>query len=380
VISPKEFLQLLFIGLSVAAVPLAIVWFSRGATSAQARYRKLTAITLFFTLDLILFGAFTRLTDSGLGCPDWPGCYSSSSPLDAIKHIRAAESAQPTGPVTLTKAWIEMLHRYLAKGLGVLCIALMVFAWLKRRALNQSPWLATALFIGVCIQGAFGAWTVTLKLMPIIVTLHLLGGVTLLAMLTWLWARQHETPVLATGQAAWLKPWAWGGLALLYAQIALGGWVSTNYAALACLDFPTCQGQWLPSMDFANGYTLLRDLGETGAGGALPFPALTAIHWVHRNFAFVVFAYLGWLAWRAADHGPLRKVALAIGALLAWQLATGLTTVFLKWPLPVALVHNGGAALLVLTTTLLVARLSIATRQGVGTTIEARAQVNAARA
>jgi cytochrome c oxidase assembly protein subunit 15 len=355
----KEFLQLLFIGLSVAAVPLAIVWFSRGERSAKARYRKLVAITLFFTLDLILFGAFTRLTDSGLGCPDWPGCYSTSSPLDALKQIRAAESAQPGGPVTLTKAWIEMLHRYLAKGLGVLCIALMVLAWWQRRALQQSPWLATALFIGVCIQGAFGAFTVTLKLMPLIVTLHLLGGVTLLAMLAWLYARQQELPVLATGQAAWLRPWAWGALALLTMQIALGGWVSTNYAALACMDFPTCQGQWLPEMDFAHGYTLLRGLGQTGGGDALPFAALTAIHWVHRNFAFVVFGYMGWLAWRAADHGPLRKLALLIAALLAWQLVTGLTTVFLKWPLPVALVHNGGAAALVLVTTLLIARLTL---------------------
>ncbi|MGL4574059.1 MAG: COX15/CtaA family protein [Burkholderiaceae bacterium] len=354
-----------------------MVWFSRGDTSAKARYRKLVAITLFFTLDLILFGAFTRLTDSGLGCPDWPGCYSASSPLDAIKQIRAAEAAQPSGPVTLTKAWIEMLHRYLAKGLGLLCIAIMVFAWVKRRALAQSPALATAIFIGVCIQGAFGAFTVTLKLMPLIVTLHLLGGVTLLAMMTWLWAKQQDVPVLATGQAAWLRPWAWGALALLTLQIALGGWVSTNYAALACMDFPTCQGQWLPEMDFESGYTLLRGLGETGSGAALPFPALTAIHWVHRNFAFVVFAYMGWLAWRAADHGPLRKIALAIGALLAWQLLTGLTTVFLKWPLPVALVHNGGAALLVLATTLLIARLTLGIA---GSTMRAAPAFPAARA
>jgi heme a synthase len=375
--SVKEFLQLLFIGLSVAAIPLAVVWLSRGEKSTRSRYRKLVAITLFFTLDLILFGAFTRLTDSGLGCPDWPGCYSTSSPLDALAQIRAAESALPGGPVTLAKAWIEMLHRYLAKGLGVLCIAIMVFAWVKRRALAQSPALATAIFIGVCIQGAFGAFTVTLKLMPLIVTLHLLGGVTLLAMMTWLWARQQDAPVLATGQAAWLRPWAWGALALLALQIALGGWVSTNYAALACLDFPTCQGQWLPQMDFANGYTLLRGLGETGGGAALPFPALTAIHWVHRNFAFVVFGYMGWLAWRTADHGPLRKIALMIGALLAWQLLTGLTTVFLRWPLPVALVHNGGAALLVLTTTLLIARLSLGLARS---TIGAAAAMPAARA
>jgi heme a synthase len=374
----QEFLQLLFIGLSVAAVPLAIVWFSRGDTDPQERYRKLTAITLFFTLDLILFGAFTRLTDSGLGCPDWPGCYSASSPLDAMHNIQAAQSAQPSGPVTLTKAWIEMLHRYLAKGLGVLCIVLIVFAWWQRRALKQSPWLATALFIGVCIQGAFGAFTVTLKLMPLIVTLHLLGGVTLLAMLTWLHARQQPAPVLATGQAAWLKPWAWAALALLTVQIALGGWVSTNYAALACMDYPTCQGQWWPEMDFANGYTLLRGLGQTGAGQALPFPALTAIHWVHRNFALVVFAYMGWLAWRAADHGPLRTTALIIGLLLAWQLFTGLTTVFFRWPLPIALMHNGGAALLVLFTTRLIATLHLATRPG--TTIGFNVRTAIARA
>jgi cytochrome c oxidase assembly protein subunit 15 len=354
-VSLTDLLQLALIGLTVAAVPLSLVWLARGPRDARSRYVRLIAITLFITLDLILFGAFTRLTDSGLGCPDWPGCYGTASPLDALNHIRAAEAAQPSGPVTLAKAWIEMIHRYLAKGLGVLFIGIMLMAWIKRKALAQSPLLATLLFVGVCLQGAFGAWTVTWKLMPLIVTIHLLGANLLLAGTAWLKVRQE--PALAVLQDRWLKPLAVFALLILFSQIALGGWVSTNYAALACMDFPLCQGLWWPPMDFAHGYTLWRDLGQTSSGAALPFAALTAVHWVHRNYAALVFIVLGLLAWRALRVPALRRLGTGIALALAWQLATGLSNIFFQWPLPVALAHNGGAAALVLLTALLLARL-----------------------
>jgi heme a synthase len=357
--APAEFLQLAFFGLTVAAVPLAVVWLGKGDKSASARYRKLLAITLFFTLDLIMFGAFTRLTDSGLGCPDWPGCYGTSSPLDAMAQIKAAQEAMPSGPVTVSKAWIEMLHRYFAKGLGILFIAIMAFAWIKRRDFRQSPALATVLFFGVCLQGAFGAFTVTYKLMPLIVTIHLLGGNLLLALTAWLYVRQQKIPAMQNASHA-LLPLAWAGVLLLFVQIALGGWVSTNYAALACMDFPQCQNEWLPPMDFAHGFTLWRDLGQTADGRGLPFAALTAVHWVHRNFAFVIFAVLGWLALQARRDAALRTLAHGILFVLVWQLATGLTNIFFHWPLPVALAHNGGAAVLVLLSALLLARLSLA--------------------
>jgi len=341
-------IQLALTGVLVALLPLAIVWTSGDAD----KYRKLIWITLFLTFDLIMFGAFTRLTDSGLGCPDWPGCYGHANPLQAHAHISAAAALLPDGPVTVMKAWIEMTHRYLAMAVGVLIIALVVIAWrmwLKsgRRDRKFAPALPSVLLAFVCLQGAFGAWTVTMKLQPIIVTTHLLLGLGLLALLTWFGIRQNA-PLAPRIAAPALAGAAAFGLLLLAFQIALGGWVSTNYAALACTDFPLCHGVLVPQMDFANGFSAWRELGKTVDGEYLPFPALTAIHWTHRNFAFLVFAYLAWLGWRALGLAHLRRLACWLLAALALQLATGLATVFLSWPLAIAVIHNGGAALLVL--------------------------------
>jgi cytochrome c oxidase assembly protein subunit 15 len=340
--------QLAIKGLLAALLPLAIVWVS----SDKNKYRKLVWVTLFLTFDLIMFGAFTRLTDSGLGCPDWPGCFGHANPLQAHEFISAAEAAQPSGPVTLMKAWIEMIHRYLAMGVGVLIIAIMVIAWRMwiksaRTDTRFAPWFATVLFVFVCVQGAFGAWTVTLKLQPVIVTIHLLLGLLLLALLTWMGARQSEHAPVAPGAAALRVP-AIFALGLLILQIALGGWVSTNYAVLACTDFPLCQGQVVPAMDFTHGFTLWRDLGMTAGGEYLPFAALTAIHWTHRTFAFVVFAFVGWLAHKALKTEGLQKTGRWLLIILATQFLTGLATIVLDWPLALAVAHNGGAALLVL--------------------------------
>jgi cytochrome c oxidase assembly protein subunit 15 len=346
-------IQLAILGILAAMLPLAVVWVS----SDRNKYRKLIWVTLFLTFDLIMFGAFTRLTDSGLGCPDWPGCYGHANPLQALDQIRAAEAAMPDGPVTVMKAWIEMIHRYLAMGVGVLILAIMTIAWLrwtksKRSDARFSPWFPTLLLLFVCVQGAFGAWTVTLKLQPIIVTIHLVLGMGLLGMLTWMAASQSQHAPI-TKDAARVRVPAMIAMLLLGVQIALGGWVSTNYAALACLDFPLCHGDLLPQMDFANGFTLWRHLGKTADGEYLPFPALTAIHWVHRSFAFVVIAFLAWLAHRAMRIDGLRKTGLWILVVMTIQLLTGLTTIFLEWPLALAVAHNGGAALLVLLLTML---------------------------
>jgi cytochrome c oxidase assembly protein subunit 15 len=341
-------IQLAIKGLLVALLPLAMVWVS----SDKNKYRKLVWVTLFLTFDLIMFGAFTRLTDSGLGCPDWPGCFGHANPLQAHASISAAETAQPTGPVTVMKAWIEMIHRYIAMGVGALIIAIMAIAWRRwiqsaRKDMQFSPWFPTVLFVFVCLQGAFGAWTVTMKLQPVIVTTHLLLGLTLLALLTWMAARQSEH-IPVGSEAAPLRLPAVIAMLLLVLQIALGGWVSTNYATLACMDFPLCQGQLLPPMDFSNGFTLWRHLGKTAEGEYLPFSALTAIHWTHRSFAFVVIGILAWLAYKAYKIEGLRKNARWLFIATGMQLATGLSTVFLKWPLLLAVAHNGGAGLLVL--------------------------------
>jgi cytochrome c oxidase assembly protein subunit 15 len=346
-------IQLAILGLLVALLPLTVVWASKDAD----KFRKLAWVTLFLTFDLIMFGAFTRLTDSGLGCPDWPGCYGHANPLAANGQISAAEAAMPNGPVTVVKAWIEMIHRYLAMAVGVLIVAMMVIAWLRwyrsgRRVRLAVPVLPTLLFGFVCLQGAFGAWTVTLKLQPIIVTIHLLLGMGLLGMLTWMAASQNPHPPVAAAGAR-LRTAAAIGLAVLVMQIALGGWVSTNYAALACTDYPLCHGALVPKMDYEHGFTLWRQLGMTAGGDYLPFDALTAIHWTHRTFALVVVVLLGWLARKAMRIDGLQKTGRALLLMVALQFIIGVATVFLNWPLAIAVLHNGGAALLVVLTVML---------------------------
>jgi cytochrome c oxidase assembly protein subunit 15 len=349
--------QLAVTGLIVALLPLSMVWGSRDAD----KYRKLVSVLVFLTFDLIVFGAFTRLTDSGLGCPDWPGCYGHANPLQAGAHIDAAEALMPTGPVTVMKAWIEMIHRYLAMAIGVLIVSLCAISWRRhfkaaksalQSSAQNSPWLPTLLVGFVCLQGAFGAWTVTMKLQPIIVTTHLLLGLGLLAMLTWMSGRVASHAPVAPAAQALRKP-ALAVAILLLVQLALGGWVSTNYAAVACTDFPLCQGSLVPNMDFAAGFALWRKLGMSADGSFLPFAALVAIHWVHRCFAFVVGAAMLWLAQRALKIDGLQRTSRWLLIILAMQFCTGLLTVFFHWPLPLAVAHNAGAAMLVLLLTML---------------------------
>ncbi len=349
------------IGATVALVPLIwVIWRHRHSEPA-ARRRALTLLTLFLTFDLVLFGAFTRLSDSGLGCPDWPGCYGSASPLGARESIGAAQSAMPTGPVTHGKAWIEMLHRYLATGVGALITVLAVTAWLEARRQRSrattavSPWWPTVTWLWVCGQGAFGALTVTMKLYPAIVTLHLLGGLGLLALL----AIQSQLPLRSTlVLSPALRRGAVAVLGLVVVQTALGGWVSTNYAVLACAEFPTCQGSWWPPMDFDHGFTVLRELGAGKDGGYLPFAALTAIHMVHRIGAAILVLAIGVLIWRfwATGVAPLRRWVMALAGAIAWQVASGLGNVLFDWPLLAAVSHTGGAAALLVLFSMLLTR------------------------
>lgn len=308
-------------------------------------FRKLLVFAAFLTFDLIMFGAFVRITDAGLGCPDWPGCYGQITPIGAIHEIKAETALRPDGPVTVFKAWVEMLHRYIAAGLGVLVIALAIMA---SRLAGPSARLAWFTLFWIILQGAFGAFTVTLKLMPLVVTLHLLGGMILFGLLLAQWVRvRPATQALsaATG-ASGLRPLVTIALVVLLWQIALGGWVSTNYATLACRDFPLCQGSLWPDMDFRAGFELWRRLGYRGDDQALPFQALTAIHFVHRLFAGVVFVVAGTLALRLRRSVLSRSSGNLILAVLALQAVTGLTNIFLDWPLVAAVLHTGGAAAL----------------------------------
>ncbi|KQU74822.1 MULTISPECIES: heme A synthase [unclassified Rhizobacter] len=357
-LSPLSVMAL--VALLLATGPLVWVALRHRRAHPATRLRALTVMTLFLTFDLVLFGAFTRLSDSGLGCPDWPGCYGNASPLGAQGHIDAAQAAMPSGPVTHGKAWVEMVHRYLASAVGVLIIAITVAAWRQRRrdAHALSPWWATATLGWVCLQGAFGALTVTMKLFPAIVTLHLLGGLGLLMLLA-VQAQADDRPPLVL--PAPLRRAVWAVLAIGLAQVVLGGWVSTNYAVLACADFPTCQGAWWPAMDFEHGFAVWRELGAGKDGGYLPFAALTAIHMVHRLGAVVTLSALLLLAWRLHASGDpvLRRWALRFAAVAAWQLASGLGNVVLGWPLVAALAHTGGAAALLTLLAALLARAHV---------------------
>ncbi|MCE9659521.1 MAG: COX15/CtaA family protein [Burkholderiales bacterium] len=345
------------LGLALALGPLAWFWTQRRHAAPGPRLRALALLTLFLSFDLVLLGAFTRLSDSGLGCPDWPGCYGHASPLGASAHIAAAQAAVPTGPVTHGKAWIEMAHRYSAAAIGVLVIALAVLAIFeaRRRRVAASPAWALATLVWILAQGAFGALTVTMKLYPAIVTLHLLGGLGLLALLA-IQAELYEPRTLALSPGLRRGIAFVAGLAVL--QIALGGWVSTNYAVLACSEFPTCQGAWWPEMRFDGAFELRRQLGGDGDGGLLPFAGLTAIHMVHRLGAFVVLPSLVLLAWRLAAGGDraARPWGIALAGIAAWQTASGLGNVLLGWPLVAAVAHTAGAAALVVVFTILIVR------------------------
>lgn len=340
--------RMLLMGLLLAAGPLLWVGLRKRRTAPLGCLHALAVVTLFLTFDLVLFGAFTRLTDSGLGCPDWPGCYGNATPIGANLNIVAAQTALPTGPVTPAKAWVEMVHRYLATAVGVLITVLAVAAWLSARAQRRTPapkpWLATATWVWVCIQGAFGAFTVTMKLFPAIVSLHLMGGYVLLALLTAQalgLGRGGPTPVPLSLRLGML-----GALAMLVLQAASGAWVSTNYAVLACNEFPRCQGSWWPAMDFGGGFEFWRPLGLGGNGEPIRFQALTAIHYTHRMLALATVLVLGRLAWRLKSQDTLRKPFLALSALLALQVLTGLSNVLLDWPLLAAVLHTGGAGAL----------------------------------
>jgi cytochrome c oxidase assembly protein subunit 15 len=322
-------------------------------------YKKLVVAAALLAFCVVVLGAYVRLSDAGLGCPDWPGCYGHIAVPKTDNQLAAAAQAFPDKPVESRKAWKEMIHRYFAGTLGLLIIAIAIIAWRKRRELQQSPRLPSVLVALVIFQALLGMWTVTLLLKPVIVSAHLLGGMTTLALLVWLALRQIGTgPRLDMLSIRRLRIWGLLGLLLVFVQIALGGWVSSNYAALACTEFPLCQGAWLPPMDFSHAFHFRRELGMTAEGELLPMAALTAIHWTHRMGAYIVFAYIGWLALQVLRIRYLRGVGTALLLVLLAQVSLGVANVLLSLPLPVAVLHNAGAALLLITMVVLNFRLN----------------------
>jgi heme a synthase len=310
-------------------------------------YRALVFCGVLLTFLVVVAGAYVRLEDAGLGCPDWPGCYGKLLGVpDEVHEVAKAEETFPGRPLDRARAWKEMFHRYLAATLGLLIVAIAAIAWRSRAVTGRSPRLATALVVVVAFQATLGMWTVTMLLKPAIVTLHLLGGMTTLALMVWLALREIDPPAAPADAARKLRPWAALGMAVLALQIALGGWVSANYAALACPDFPACHGRWLPSMDFGHAFHLMRELGVTAAGAPLAQDALVAIHWTHRMGALVTVLYMGTLAAVLLRTPALVRHGAALLMLLAAQAALGIANVLAGLPLALAVAHNGGAALL----------------------------------
>ena len=305
-------------------------------TAARSVFVLVTA-TVALAAVVVVLGAYTRLVDAGLGCPDWPGCYGQLGVPSTAQELAQAEAAFPDAPVDADKAWTEMVHRYAATMLGAAILAILALA-LKAGL----PWrLPAGLAVLVVAQGAFGAWTVTLKLWPQVVTTHLLGGFATLALL-WLLALSLRAPAWRVDSG--LRRWAALALVVLVLQVALGGWLTSNYAALACPDFPTCHGEWLPAADYASGFDITQGVGPNYLGGQMSSDARTAVHLAHRMGALAVLLSSGWLAIRLGS----RPLAWLLAGVLAVQLALGIGNVLLVLPLSVAVLHNAGAAALLL--------------------------------
>lgn len=317
--------------------------------------RKLAIIATLLALAVVMLGAFTRLSDAGLGCPDWPGCYGHAVVPKAQTQIDPLYAATP---LESAKAWTEMTHRYFAGALATLCIILGIVNLLPSKTQRTPKWIPILLIVMIVFQALLGMWTVTLKLLPAVVMGHLLGGMTLLSLL-WLTALYAmPAPRQPTQNLSKFKPWAILGLIIVATQIALGGWVSSNYAALACPTFPVCHGSLFPPMDLRHAFNFLSPIGTNYFGGTLDAPARVAIQMVHRYGAFITATYIGLLAlWLLLTRKDLRVLGGVLLSLLLIQFSLGVMNVIKLLPLPIAISHNGVAALLLLTLITLVYRV-----------------------
>ncbi|PWB31603.1 cytochrome B [Pseudomonas sp. SDI] len=322
---------------------------------------RLAVFATLLALLVVLLGAYTRLTHAGLGCPDWPGCYGFIGVPKTEAQLAHAERHFPDTPVEAHKGRNEMLHRYFA-GTLALVIAMLAVQALRRHGRDGQPYRLPLLLLAVVFaQAAFGMWTVTLKLWPQVVTAHLLGGFATLSLLFLLSLRLSRAFMPLPGLPLRLRKLAALALLLVIGQIALGGWVSANYAAVACVDLPTCHGQWWPQADFANGFHLTQHIGPNYLGGQLDSEARTAIHLTHRLGALLVTGVLLTLAWQLYHIG-LRRLARLVLLALAAQVALGISNVLFGLPLLVAVAHNAGGACLLLTLVLVNYRMRLATQ------------------
>ncbi|MBT0587886.1 COX15/CtaA family protein [Alteromonas oceanisediminis] len=311
--------------------------------------RKLVLTSILLALVVIVLGAYTRLTDAGLGCPDWPGCYGHLIVPQTEVLIDQANTAFPERPVEAEKAWNEMVHRYFAAALGLLVLIIAALAFIKRS--HHTPLKLPLLLVGlVCFQGALGMWTVTLNLLPAVVMGHLLGGFTVLSCLFLLYLRLTHYRI--PGGDPQLKPYAKYaaiGIVILVGQIALGGWTSANYAALACTEFPLCEGNWFDRIDVLGAFSIPE--AQNYEFGAHSYPERMTMHIAHRIGAIFTAAYLLWLAFtlhRKASSGVIKSLSVLIVVMLSAQVLLGISNIVYSLPLAVAVAHNAVAACLLL--------------------------------
>lgn len=307
---------------------------------------QLTLLGVFLTILVVLVGAWTRLVDAGLGCPDWPGCYGQA----AVPNTEQAFAHYPDHPLEPIKAWVEMFHRYLASGLGLLVLSIVVIAWPLKLNKASPRRLSIFLLLVILIQGAFGAFTVTLKLWPQVVTLHLLGGLSVLSLFLWLHLclRQFAQKPKVIKHTAFKCGFLWWVAGtLLVAQLALGGWVSSNYAGIACQGFPTCNTQWWPQMDLSEGFHLTQTVGPNYLHGQLHADARTAIHMVHRVGALLLGVALIALYWRYRELYLMKQALNVVLGIYLLQVIIGIANVLWWLPLWLALMHTAGATALV---------------------------------
>ncbi len=326
-------------------------------------FRVLVIIGAVLALAVVALGAYVRLTDAGLGCPDWPGCYGTLTVPQSEAAIASAQTAYPTNTIVVGKAWREMIHRYFAGTLGLIVLAIFILGWTAKREINCSAWTPSFLAVLIGFQAMLGMWTVTMLLKPAIVSSHLLGGMATLAMLVWLAHRHWGHYSGSVVKSIKLRVAIRFALLILFAQIFLGGWTSTNYAALACTDFPTCHGVWLPEMDFKDAFHLVRELGQGASGGALTLASITAIQWTHRIGALITFVYLGLLALNILKYWQLKRLGVMLFIVLCAQVSLGIANLVLHLPLVLAVAHNFTAGLLVIILVTLNSKITESTRQ-----------------
>ena len=321
-------------------------------------FKRLILTASLLTLCVVVFGAYVRLTDAGLGCPDWPGCFGTLTVPESKVAIIEAQGLYPESIVEVGKAWREMIHRYLAGILGLLILLISFVSYKIRHELKVKLTLPFIILALVIFQATLGMWTVTELLKPAIVTAHLMGGMTILALLTYLTHRHlgavSNTIVIDPGIKSYIR----FGFVLLFIQILLGGWTSTNYAALACTDFPTCHGSLMPDMDFKNGFNPFRELGMTASGENLSIKALQAIQWVHRVGALILTAYFIFMVYLLRNYPSTRFYRNILLLILLLQVIIGIANLVMHLPLFLATLHNLGAALLVIITTIINSRIT----------------------